>query len=206
MRTCLHCSLSGLQYVLPLGRCHFLWFIMEAVLPTELEIPSLWILMEVELEEAEWTRSYFDQLNFLEEKRDNDFMSRSMLPEAYNLSWWRKGQTHSFQRGDLVLKKILPFKEDLCGKFRPNKKILPFKEDICGKFRPNLRALTLYQKFCQAALCIRLVWMRIHPTLLYSDSVKMYLVECPISFSFWCEDMRFSLSYIILSFTTLFSL
>lgn len=41
---------------------------MEVVLPVEVEISSLRILMETELKEAEWARTRFDELNFIEEK------------------------------------------------------------------------------------------------------------------------------------------
>ncbi|XP_016712263.1 uncharacterized protein [Gossypium hirsutum] len=42
---------------------------MEAVLPIEVEIPSLRILAELKLDEAEWIQSRYDQLNLVEEKR-----------------------------------------------------------------------------------------------------------------------------------------
>ena len=42
---------------------------MEAVLPIEVEIPSLRVLKEVELEEAEWIQAQYEQLNLIEEKR-----------------------------------------------------------------------------------------------------------------------------------------
>ena len=42
---------------------------MEAVLPIEVEIPSLQILTEIRLDEAEWVQSRYDQLNLIEEKR-----------------------------------------------------------------------------------------------------------------------------------------
>ena len=41
---------------------------MEAVLPIEVEIPSLRVLMETKLEEAEWVKNRYDQLNLIEEK------------------------------------------------------------------------------------------------------------------------------------------
>ncbi|KAA0040171.1 RNA-directed DNA polymerase (Reverse transcriptase), Ribonuclease H [Cucumis melo var. makuwa] len=41
---------------------------MEAVLPLEVEIPSLRVLMEAKLDEAEWIRCRYEQLNFVEEK------------------------------------------------------------------------------------------------------------------------------------------
>ena len=42
---------------------------MEAVLPIEIEIPSLRVLMEAKLEEAEWVQARYDQLHLIEEKR-----------------------------------------------------------------------------------------------------------------------------------------
>lgn len=42
---------------------------MEALLPVEVEISSLQILMETEIEEAKWAQCRYDQLNFVEEKR-----------------------------------------------------------------------------------------------------------------------------------------
>ena len=42
---------------------------MEAVLPIEVEIPSLRVMMDVKLDEAEWVRTRFEQLNLIDEKR-----------------------------------------------------------------------------------------------------------------------------------------
>jgi len=42
---------------------------MEAVLPFEVEIPSLRVLMETKLEGAEWVQARYDQLSFIDEKR-----------------------------------------------------------------------------------------------------------------------------------------
>ena len=42
---------------------------MEAILPIEMEIPSLRVLKEVKLEEAEWVQARYEQLNLVEEKR-----------------------------------------------------------------------------------------------------------------------------------------
>ncbi|XP_027348309.1 uncharacterized protein LOC113859829 [Abrus precatorius] len=52
---------------------------IEAILPIEVEIPSLRVIMGTRLEEAEWVQSCFDQLNFIEEKRLNA-LSRSTIP------------------------------------------------------------------------------------------------------------------------------
>jgi hypothetical protein len=42
---------------------------MDSVFPIEVEIPSLRVLMETKLEEAEWIQNRYDQLNLIDEKR-----------------------------------------------------------------------------------------------------------------------------------------
>ncbi len=42
---------------------------MEAVLPVDVEIPSLRILTQIKLDEAEWAQACYKQLNFIDEKR-----------------------------------------------------------------------------------------------------------------------------------------
>ena len=42
---------------------------MEAVLPVEVEIPSLRIMRDVELDECEWVQNRLDQLELIDEKR-----------------------------------------------------------------------------------------------------------------------------------------
>ncbi|PKI30888.1 hypothetical protein CRG98_048721, partial [Punica granatum] len=42
---------------------------MEAVLPIEVEIPSMRVLAESKLKEAEWAKQRYDQLNLIDEKR-----------------------------------------------------------------------------------------------------------------------------------------
>ncbi|KAE8716368.1 PCF11P-similar protein 4 [Hibiscus syriacus] len=67
---------------------------MEAVLPVEVEIPSLRVLMELKLDEADWKR----------------------MIRAYD----KKVRPREFREGDLVLKKILPMQKDFRGKWMPN--------------------------------------------------------------------------------------
>ena len=40
----------------------------DAVLPVEVEIPSLRVLMETRIDEAEWVQTRFNQLNLIDEK------------------------------------------------------------------------------------------------------------------------------------------
>ncbi|XP_070042438.1 uncharacterized protein [Nicotiana tomentosiformis] len=43
----------------------------EAVIPAEVEIPSLRIIQEVELSDAEWVQPYYEQLALIDGKRIN---------------------------------------------------------------------------------------------------------------------------------------
>ncbi|KAA0051185.1 putative RNA-directed DNA polymerase (Reverse transcriptase), Ribonuclease H [Cucumis melo var. makuwa] len=42
---------------------------LEAVLPVEVEVSSLRVIQEVELDEAKWAQVRYKQLNFIEERR-----------------------------------------------------------------------------------------------------------------------------------------
>ncbi|XP_017972480.1 PREDICTED: uncharacterized protein K02A2.6-like [Theobroma cacao] len=59
-RTSVRTSTGATSYALVYGT--------EAVLPVEVEIPSLRVLMETELEDAKWVHSRYEQLNLIEEK------------------------------------------------------------------------------------------------------------------------------------------
>ena len=59
-----------LQYVQSTGATPYsLVYGMEAVLPVEVEIPSLRVLLDIKLDEAEWIRTRFNELSLIEEKR-----------------------------------------------------------------------------------------------------------------------------------------
>ena len=64
----LHAYRIGVQ-TLTKATPYSLVYRMEVVLPIEVEIPSLRVLREVELEEAEWVQAWYEQLNLIEEKR-----------------------------------------------------------------------------------------------------------------------------------------
>jgi hypothetical protein len=80
---------------------------MEAVMPLEVETPSLRVLMDVELEESEWVKLKFEQLNLISEKRPaticHHHLYQSRMVKAYN----KKVRLKVFKEGDLILKKIL---------------------------------------------------------------------------------------------------
>jgi ribonuclease HI len=93
---------------------------MEAVLPIEVEIPSLRVLMETKLEEAEWVQTRLDQLNLIEEKRLTALCHGQLYQKRLKKAFDKKVRPREFKEGDLVLKKILPIHKDPRGKWTPN--------------------------------------------------------------------------------------
>ncbi|KAK8703732.1 hypothetical protein V6N13_047378 [Hibiscus sabdariffa] len=92
----------------------------EAVLPIEVEIPSLRILLEVKLDEAEWVQARYDQLNLIEEKRLKAICHAQMYQKRMIRAHNKKVRPREFREGDLVLKMILPIEKDSRGKWMPN--------------------------------------------------------------------------------------
>ena len=93
---------------------------MEAVLPIEVEIPSLRVLMETKLEEAEWIQTRYDQLNLIEEKRLKALCHGQLYQKRMMRAHDKKVRPRQFREGDLVLKKILPNQQDQRGKWSLN--------------------------------------------------------------------------------------
>ena len=93
---------------------------MEAVLPVEVEIPSLHVLMEAKSTEVEWCQTRFDQLNLIEEKRLTAMCHGQLYQQRMKKAFDKKVRPRVFGEGDLVLKKILSFKADFRGKWTPN--------------------------------------------------------------------------------------
>lgn len=82
---------------------------ITAVLP-EVDITLSEILMDTELEEAKWACSRFDQLKFVEEKRITALCHSQCYQKRTAWAYDKKLKPKTFKEGDLVLKKILPFR------------------------------------------------------------------------------------------------
>nr|XP_027120449.1 uncharacterized protein LOC113737410 [Coffea arabica] len=93
---------------------------MEAVLLTEVEIPSLRILMEAQIEEDEWVRERYEQLSLIDEKRLNDICHGQCYQRRMARTYNKKAKPCLFEVRDKVLKGILPMLEEVKGKFAPN--------------------------------------------------------------------------------------
>ena len=96
---------------------------MEAVLPFEVEVPSLRILAKSGLKESEWVQARFDQLNLIEGKR-LAAMSHGRLYQSWvKKACKKKVRPCKFNEGDLVLKKVSQAQKDHRGKWAPNYKV-----------------------------------------------------------------------------------
>ena len=91
---------------------------MEAVLPFEVEVPSLRILVESRLKESEWAQARFDQLNLIEGKRLAAM--RHLYQTWVKNTFDNKVHPCKFNEGDLVLKKVSHAVKDHRGKWAPN--------------------------------------------------------------------------------------
>ena len=89
---------------------------MEVVLPIEVEIPSLRVIMETKLSEAEWVQNRFDQLNLIEEKRMTALCHGQLYQKRMKKAFDKKVKPREFREGNLVLRKIMSFNADSRGK------------------------------------------------------------------------------------------
>ncbi|RDY08029.1 hypothetical protein CR513_07785, partial [Mucuna pruriens] len=110
-RTSVRTSMGATPYSLVYGT--------KAVLPIEVEIPSLRVLAEVELEEAEWIQQWLDQLNMIDEKRLNALCHSQLYQKRIKKTFDKKVRPRIFKEGDMVLKKILSNTKDQRGKWTP---------------------------------------------------------------------------------------
>nr|XP_027127761.1 uncharacterized protein LOC113743880 [Coffea arabica] len=111
-RTSIRTSTGATPYSLMYG--------MEAVLPAEVEIPSLRILMETKLEEANWIKQRHEQLSLIDEKRLNAICHGQCYQKRMARAYNKKVHLRTFDEGDKVLKRILPVQDEAKGKFAPN--------------------------------------------------------------------------------------
>nr|XP_025886269.1 uncharacterized protein LOC101253774 [Solanum lycopersicum] len=104
-RTMVRTSTGATPYLLVYGT--------EAVVPVEVEIPSLRIIQEAELSNAEWVSKRIDQLALIDEKR---MLYRQRMTRAFH----KRVRARNFEVGQLVLKRIFPHQDEYKGKFAPN--------------------------------------------------------------------------------------
>ncbi|XP_070025035.1 uncharacterized protein [Nicotiana sylvestris] len=98
-------SVGSIPYLLVYGT--------EAVIPVEVEIPSLRIIVEAEIEDSEWVKTCLEQLTLIDEK----WMVVVCHGQLYQQ---RMARAYNKKVGQLVLRRILPHHKEAKGKFAPN--------------------------------------------------------------------------------------
>ncbi|XP_060210687.1 uncharacterized protein LOC132637643 [Lycium barbarum] len=92
----------------------------EAVIPAEVEIPSLRIIQDVGLDDAEWIRSRHEQLMLIYEKRMDAVCHGQLYQNRMSKAFNKRVRPRKFEPGQLVLKRIFPHQDEAKGKFAPN--------------------------------------------------------------------------------------
>ncbi|XP_070029336.1 uncharacterized protein [Nicotiana sylvestris] len=111
-RTIICTSVGATPYLLVYGT--------EAVIPAEIEIPSLRIIVEAEIDDVEWVKTRLEQLSLIDEKRlaavCHGQLYQQRIARAYN----KNVRPRKFEVSQLVLRRILLHQAEAKGKFAPN--------------------------------------------------------------------------------------
>ncbi|XP_070040095.1 uncharacterized protein [Nicotiana tomentosiformis] len=92
----------------------------EVVIPAEVEIPSLRIIQEVKLSDAECVRSRYEKLALIDGKRMNTVCHGQLYQNRMARAFNKKIRSRQFTPVQLVLKRIFPHQDEAKGKFSPN--------------------------------------------------------------------------------------
>ncbi|XP_070029588.1 uncharacterized protein [Nicotiana sylvestris] len=92
----------------------------EAIIPAEVEIPSLRVIQEAELDDAEWVKSLYEQLALIDGKRMNAVCHGQLYHNRMSRAFNKRVKPRKFTPGQLVLKKIFPYQDETKGKYSPN--------------------------------------------------------------------------------------
>ncbi|XP_059310121.1 uncharacterized protein LOC132061296 [Lycium ferocissimum] len=92
----------------------------ETIIPAEVEFPSLRIIQEAELDDAEWIRKRYEQLALIDEKWMIAVCHGQLYQQRMARAFNKHVRTRIFQIGQLVLEQIFPNQEEYKEKFAPN--------------------------------------------------------------------------------------
>ncbi|XP_070002778.1 uncharacterized protein LOC142165906 [Nicotiana tabacum] len=92
----------------------------EVVILAEVEIPSLRVIQEAKLDNAEWIRVRQEQLMLINEKRMDVVCHGQLYLNRMASVFNKRVKPRQFAPGQLVLKKIFLHQEEAKGKFAPN--------------------------------------------------------------------------------------
>ncbi|XP_070034674.1 uncharacterized protein [Nicotiana tomentosiformis] len=93
------------------GATHLLVYSTEAVIPSEVDIPSLRIIQEAELRDAEWIRSQYEQLALIDGKRMNavchSHLYQNIMARSFNKKDEAKWKFSPKWQGPYIVHRVL---------------------------------------------------------------------------------------------------
>ncbi|XP_070029034.1 uncharacterized protein [Nicotiana sylvestris] len=92
----------------------------EAVIPAEVEIPSLRIIQEAWLDDTEWVKRRYEQLALVDGKRMNAVCHGQLYQNRMSRAFNKREKPRQFTPGQEVLKKFVSYQDEAKGKFSPN--------------------------------------------------------------------------------------
>ncbi|XP_060210724.1 uncharacterized protein LOC132637686 [Lycium barbarum] len=92
----------------------------DAVILAEVEIPSLRIIQDVGLDDAEWIHSRHEQFMLIDEKRMDAVCHSQLYQNRMSKAFNKRVRPRKFEPRQLVLKRILPHQDEPRGRFAPN--------------------------------------------------------------------------------------
>ncbi|XP_009597675.2 uncharacterized protein [Nicotiana tomentosiformis] len=95
-------------------------YVTEVVILAKVVIPSLRIIQEAVLSDAEWIRSWYEQLDLLDDKRMNAVCHDQLNHNRMGSSFNKKDRLREFTPGQLVLEQIFPYQDKAKGNFSSN--------------------------------------------------------------------------------------
>ncbi|XP_055835076.1 uncharacterized protein LOC129903550 [Solanum dulcamara] len=111
-RTTVRTSIGATPYLLVYGT--------EAVILVEVEIPSLRIIQEAKLSNADWVRNRIEHLTLIDEKRMTVVCHGQLYQQRMTRAFNKRVRPRTFEVGQLVLKRIFPHQNEYKEKFAPN--------------------------------------------------------------------------------------
>ncbi|KAF3636836.1 hypothetical protein FXO38_23979 [Capsicum annuum] len=111
-RTTVRTSTGETPYLLVYG--------IEAVIPAEVEIPSLRFIVEVEIDDDEWVKTRMEHLSLIKEKKLTSVCHGQLYQRRMARAYNKKVRLRNFEVSQLVLRRILPHQVEAKGKFSPN--------------------------------------------------------------------------------------
>ncbi|XP_075086281.1 uncharacterized protein LOC142168992 [Nicotiana tabacum] len=110
--TTIRTSIGATSYMLVYGT--------KGVIPVEVEIPSLRVIQEAKLDDAEWVRVKQEHSMLIDEKRIESRCHGQLYQNRIANAFNKRVKPRQFAPGQLVLNKIFPHQDEAKGKFAPN--------------------------------------------------------------------------------------